>query len=257
MNTFYLTRKEMASLLLALRGKTGKSALVVLQDAWSKSHKRHIQHGKSFDAFISTSLPPIFEKIIKFDKDNAGLSLNDIVSLGNQIEYTNFSVTSIQNWVKRDVKDVVGGPKVGKRYSIEQTAVLFLVDDLKTSLDFESIRKLLTMIFKDPHDDADDLISPTDLYAAYASMFEDLDGNNDQVLDVSGHELGLLNHDHMLEGLIKKRAEQYVRNRDDLDDKQKEAVSNVLVIAMVCVQTAYFQTMARKVMNATLFLNNM
>lgn len=257
METFYLTRKEMAALLLSLQGKTNKTPLAKLQEIWVKSHKSEIEHGKSFAAFISTSLPPIFEKIIKSNCEHIGFSLNDIVSLGNQIEYTNFSITSIQNWVKRDIKDKLGGPRIGKKYSIDQTAILFLVDDLKTTLDFEAIRKLLDLIFNDPKNDFDDLISPTMLYAAYSSIFEELDQNNDQMLDVQGHESGRGNHDHMLEGLIKRKAEQYVQNLPELTYEQREAVSNMLVIAMVSVQAAYLQSMAKRFLNATLFLQNL
>lgn len=257
METFYVTRKEMASLLLALKGKTDKTPLATLQEAWMKSHKSEIEHGKSLAAFKATSLPPIFEKIIKSNLQDAGFSLNDIVSLGNQIEYTNFSITSIQNWVKRDIKEMLGGPRHGKKYSIDQTAILFLVDDLKTSLDFESIRKLLALIFNQPDDDSDDLISPTDLYFAYSSIFEELDRNNDQILDIQGHEAGRRNHDHMLEGLIQRKAEQYVQTLSGLTEQQQEALGNTLVIAMVSVQTAYFQSMAKRFLNATLFLQNL
>ena len=257
METFFVTRKEMAALLLSLQGNTDKTPLAKLQEIWVKSHKNEIEHGKSFSAFISTSLPPIFEKLIKSNCEHVGFSLNDIVSLGNQIEYTNFSITSIQNWVKRDIKDKLGGPRIGKKYSIDQTAILFLVDDLKTTLDFEAIRKLLDLIFNDPKDDSDDLISPTTLYAAYSSIFEELDQNNDQMLDIKGHESGRRNHDHMLEGLIKSKADQYVQSLSELTIEQREAVSNVLVIAMVSVQAAYLQSMAKRFLNATLFLQNL
>src|SRR5690606_4069155 len=108
-----------ATLLLSLQGKTSKSPLATLQEIWIKSHLKDIEHGKSFTAFISTSLPPIFEKLIRSNWSDEGFSLTDIVSLGNQIEYTNFSITSIQNWVKRDIKEKLGGPRLGKKYSID------------------------------------------------------------------------------------------------------------------------------------------
>lgn len=257
METFNLTRKEMSNLLLSLQGKIPKSPLVILQEAWAKMHKSDIEHGKSFSAFISTSLPPIFEKLIKMNQQDKGLSLTDIVSLGNQIEYTNFSISSVQNWVKRDIKDVLGSPRMGKKYSVDQAAILFTVEDLKTTLDFDSIRKLLFLVFQNPDDDTDALISPLRLYAAYSSLFEEMDRNNDQVLDVQGGGFERRNHDHMLENLIKQKADQHADSLEGLNRDQKEAVSNAIVIAMVSMQTSYFQALSKRFLNATLFLQNL
>src|SRR5581483_9440841 len=112
--------------------------------------------------------------LVKTEELDIGFSLNEIGALGNQIEHTSFSVTALQNWVKRDLKDMIGAPQRGKKYSIEQAALLFIVEDLKTALDFDSIRKLLSLIVNDPSDRDDDLISPIRLYAAYSSLFEAL-----------------------------------------------------------------------------------
>lgn len=257
MELFYLTRKQMAALLMSLQGLSCKMPLAVLQEAWVRSHQNEIKDGKSFAAFISTSLPPIFEKIIKTKSQSDGFSLTEIVSLGNQIEYTHFSITTVQNWVKRDFKDLIGSPQLGKKYSIKQTAVLFIIEDLKATLDFESIRKLLTLVFHKPDDDTDDLISPLRLYSLYSSIFEEMDQNNDQVLDLSGHDIGIRNHDHMLEQLIKQKADQFADSLEGLSEDQKEAVSNTIFIAMVSVQTTYFQSLARRFLNATLFLQDL
>ena len=40
----------------------------------------------------------------------------------------------MQNWVKRDIKEMIGSPQKGKKYSIEQAALLFIVEDLKQHL---------------------------------------------------------------------------------------------------------------------------
>ncbi|MBU5442967.1 DUF1836 domain-containing protein [Paenibacillus sp. MSJ-34] len=257
MEQFLLTRKQMSSLLLSLKGLSDRTPLAILQEAWASSHKTDIELGTSLGAFMATTLPPIFAKIIKSNQREEGFSLNDIVSLGNQIEYTNFSVTSAQNWVKRDIKDVLGSPKVGKKYSVDQAAVLFIVEDLKSTLDFDSIRKLLTYVFLHPDDETDDLINPLQLYSAYSSIFEELDANNDQVLDVSGHESGRKNHDHMMENLIKQRASEYAGSLHGLRPEQREAVRNILVVAMVSVQASYFQTLAKRFFHATVFLQNL
>lgn len=257
MQTFFLTRNQMAALLLSLQGKSGKTPLGILQEAWAKSHQSDIEHGKTFGAFISTSLPPIFEKMIKMGGTDGGLSLNEIVSLGNQIEYTNFSITSVQNWVKRDIKSLLGSPRYGKKYSIEQAAILFIVEDLKSTLDFDSIRKLLHIVFNDPQDLQDDWIRPVQLYSTYSSLYEEIDKNNDQVLDVHGHGAGSRNDDHIMEKIIKSKADESVRSLTGLDQEQKEAVSRIIVIALVSAQTCYFQALAKRFLNAALFLRDL
>jgi hypothetical protein len=257
METFYLTRKQMASLLMSLKGQSDKTPLATLQEAWMEYHKSDIEHGKSFEAFMATSLPPIFEKIIKMNQHDEGFSLNEIVALGNQIEYTYFSITSVQNWVKRDVKEVLGTPNFGKKYSVEQASILFIVEDLKSTLDFDSIRKLLSLVFRHPNDDSDDLITPLKLYATYTTIFEELDINNDQVLDLYGHADGKRNHDQMMENLVKQKADQFAGTLIGLNADQREAVSNAIVIATISVQASYFHALAKRFYNATLFLQNL
>lgn len=39
MELFYLTRKQMAALLMSLQGISCKTPLAVLQEAWAKSHR--------------------------------------------------------------------------------------------------------------------------------------------------------------------------------------------------------------------------
>ncbi|WP_426446456.1 DUF1836 domain-containing protein [Paenibacillus sp. S-38] len=257
METFTLTRKDMAIILLSLKGKSAAATpLTVLQEAWKKNHRTEVQHGSSLSAFLSTQLTPVLEKMIKTERVE-GFSLQEIVSLGSGIEYTHMSITSMQNWVKRDFKDFLGSPKVGKKYSIDQAAMLFIIDDLKHCLDFESIRRLFEIIFQKPEDENDDLLSPVDLYAAYSRLFEELDANNDQLMDVQGHAAGRRNEDFLTELTIRQKADQYACAMEHLNPQQREAVRNMLFIAMISVQTAYFHSMARRYLNATLFLNNL
>lgn len=72
METFHLTRNEMATLLLSLRGWNTKKPLGILQEAWAKSHKKDIESGQSVTAFITTALSPIFEKLIKIEDTDVG-----------------------------------------------------------------------------------------------------------------------------------------------------------------------------------------
>lgn len=257
MEILQLTRKEMSQLLFCLQGERDDTPLAILQRAWSNTHRQDIRSGKSFSAFIATSLPPILEKMIKLDKREPGLSLNEIVALGNQIEHTHFSVTSVQNWVKREIKEWIGRPKLGKKYSIEQAAMLFLVEDLRATLDFESIRKLFTLIFRNPDNDDDDLISPIHLYAAYSSIFEELDPNNDHVVDAEDGQSGANMHVPMMDMRIQEKAKSYVQQFVHLHAEEQEAIANTIVIAILSVQAAYFQKLSRQYLNAALFLRSL
>lgn len=258
METFHLTRKDMSRLLMSLNGQIQKAPKLILQEAWLKTRRDMVDEGKSLGAFISTSIPPIFEKIMSLKpSEDAGMSLNDIVALGGQIEYSHFAITAVQNWVKRDLKDIIGAPKVGKKYSIEQAAVLFIIEDLRAALDLESIRRLLYIIFRNSNDDTPDLITPIELYAVYSSIFEEMDQNNDQVLDLQGPGGGEKKLDHLLEAMVKKKADEFAVSLPRLSAEEREAVSNIIVIAMLSVQTSYFQTLAKRFFNASVFLHNL
>ncbi|TCZ75330.1 DUF1836 domain-containing protein [Paenibacillus albiflavus] len=262
METFYLTRKEMSQLLKSLQGSVHKTPLANLQEFWVKTHQKEIQFGKSLDAFISTSLPPIFEKMMKMGNKDAGFSLNDIVALGSQIEYTQFAITSVQNWVKRDFKDLIGCPQLGKKYSLEQAAILFIIEDLKSSLDFDSIRKLLLLLFHEYDNETNDIISPIELYAAYSSIFEDLDLSKAHVMDNEQPSLGHseANQDHLMEVLVTQKAERFMNQSEHLQGlhlEKKQAVTNTIITCLLAVQTSYFQSLAKRYLNATLFLKNL
>ncbi|MGE8206463.1 DUF1836 domain-containing protein [Heyndrickxia sp. NPDC080065] len=248
MLAFQLTRKEMAELLLSLKGWNNKKPINILQDAWVRSNNITVQEQKPMTEFITTILAPIFEKVIKYEKADVSFSLNEIVALGNQIENTNFSITAVQNWVKRDIKDMISSPQKGKKYSLEQTALLFLVEDLKTALDFDSIRKLLKLVVNDPENENDDLINPVHLYACYSTLFDqinhkDYDTTKKTVSDI--------------ENMIETTAKQMVDEYAHLANHQREAIRNTIVIATLSVYTAYFQMYARKYLSATLFLQDL
>ncbi|MFP3471331.1 hypothetical protein R0J90_14920, partial [Micrococcus sp. SIMBA_144] len=85
----------MAHLLLSLNGINSRTPQGALHDAWGDLHKED-------------ELPPIIQKILKPAKGEIGFSLNEIVSLGNLIEFTNFPQSTVQNWVKRDVRGLIG-----------------------------------------------------------------------------------------------------------------------------------------------------
>lgn len=248
MLTFQLTRKEMADLLLSLKGLEKKKPLTILQEAWIRSNNITVAKQKPITEFITTILAPIFEKVIKYEKDEIAFSLNEIVALGNQIENTNFTTTAVQNWVKRDIKEMISSPQKGKKYSLEQTALLFLVEDLKTALDFDSIRKLLRLVVNDPENENDDLINPVQLYACYSSLFDQI---NHQNYEMSKHSI------KDIENIIETTAKRMVDEYSHLSDNHRESIRNTIIIATLSVYTAYFQMYARKYLSATLFLQDL
>ncbi|MGP4081792.1 DUF1836 domain-containing protein [Pseudalkalibacillus sp. R45] len=248
MPSFKLTRKQMAELLISLQPDQDKTPLDVLKQAWRDSNGQ--SEGFDENGIPESSFPGIFERIIKGPKQDKGFSINEIVSLGNQIEYSSFSTSAVQNWVKRDVRNLIGSPQKGKKYSLEQAAILFIVEDLKSTLDFLSIRNLLTLIFNNIEDRHDDLIDPLDFYYTYTAIFEELDLNNDQVVDVDFR----VKNGAKAETLIFTKAGNKIQYLENLDSKEHSIVKNGLVIATLSVQTSYFQSVSRQFLNKTLFI---
>jgi hypothetical protein len=254
MEAFTLSRKEMSGLLLSLTGNGERKPLHILQEAWSTFHQDEVQKGMSLPAFLSTDIPPILQKIIKGTRVK-GLSLSDIAALGHLIEYSTLSITAMQNWVKRDFKEYLGSPREGKKYSVNQAALLFIIDDLKAALDFESIRQLFRILFLKPERDDDDLVEPADLYYGYAELFEDIKRSPalqaQGIAERNAHKEYSWKTDSTLKGSMEK-----MMNRlSHLTRSQKDAVQNMLMIAAISVHTCYFQALARQYFNAALFLD--
>ncbi len=199
----------------------------ILVEAWKRT-------GSKGEFEDNHNLPPIFQKLLKAEERAIGLSINEIVSLGNQIEYASFRSTAVQNWVKRDIKDWIGSPQHGKKYSIEQAAILFIVEDLKNTHDFESIRLLLKFAFNNPADRNDDLINPLIFYHAYASLFEEVHSNNTLSAVV-----------------IKTKAKELCSN-SGLTSFQSEAMESLLISSSLSVEAAYFQTMSKRYLERAL-----
>ncbi|WP_211745721.1 DUF1836 domain-containing protein [Paenibacillus sp. Marseille-Q4541] len=240
---FTLTRSEMAQLLLSIEGHHKITPLELLQKTWNEHHQSDVVQGTTYAAFLSTSLPPILEKLIKGNR-TAGFSLQEIASLAQMIEYSNASITSMQNWVKRDFKEYFSSPKIGKKYSIHQAALLFMIDDLKAVLDFESIRNLFKGIFVDPDRDDDDLLNPLLLYNTYADLFEHLDCEHERFIHT----------DTLTEAEIRLAADEIVDSFVHLTKRQHQIVRNTIFIATLSIQTTYLHSLSKRYLNATLFL---
>ncbi|AHV97357.1 DUF1836 domain-containing protein [Paenibacillus sabinae] len=251
MESFTLTRVEMSSLLLSLTGESDHTPLHILQNAWGKLHRQEMKEGTSLSALLTTDIPAILQKIIRGGKAK-GLSLQEIAALGALIEYSTISITAMQNWVKRDFKEYLGAPREGKKYSVNQAAMLFMIEDLKSSLDFRSIRRLFRKLFLKPEQDDDDLLKPVELYGAYALLFEENREAGGQAEERKPEPM----RDRLWSGgRLALAAEQAVRQLSHLNPPQRETVRNSLLIAAVSVQACYFQALARQYFNASLFLD--
>lgn len=225
-----LTRNTLANLLLALREKREKTPRDILEEALA---------GKQSTELISRSeLPLILEKIARLKPDSAGLSINDIAAIGNLLEYAMVTSTAIQNWVKRDVKELIGAPMNGKKYTIDQAAILFIVEDLKVVLDFDSIRKALTLIFNNPTDRTDDIIDPVYFYKGYADIFNNLQSKT----TVSQLEL---------ESEIEKAAQHFI-DKENIDHMHKMTVKNLLSLSVLSIYSSLYQSRAKKYMKKTI-----
>ncbi|WAH38759.1 DUF1836 domain-containing protein [Alicyclobacillus dauci] len=251
------TRSEMARILVCLREGQINEALTVVKSVLSSVRTP----SRSADAtdeisgvsaeeglgnvvgsllgghLLRSSVPPILEKLINMRQQSRakiGFSISDIVALGNQMEYANMSVTTVQNWVKRDVKELISTPQAGKKYSVEQMATIFIIEDLKSSLDFDSIRKVLALIFNDPTSDEDDLIHPVDFLAAYATIFEDLRRQGTPIAEVA------------------KRAREFAYTLPVLNEIQRGFIESTIVIAVLSLQASNFQVTAKTLASTTI-----
>ncbi|UAL53867.1 MULTISPECIES: DUF1836 domain-containing protein [Metabacillus] len=215
MNTIQLKRSDMARLLLALKGESGHTPLELLN-----------QLGIRKDG-PDDVLPDFIKNHKPFPR---GLSTNEIVALAKLCELTSLKSTSIQNWIKRDIKELIGAPELGKKYSIEQAAILLIVRDLKSVFDFDTIRQLLMSLFNTISDRSDDLISPLTYYAAYGEILERMESIT--VFSLSEHE--------MEEEILKK----IEASRDVFQDLSNELwiqVKSILTVTVLSVLASYLQ----------------
>ncbi|MHA6484766.1 DUF1836 domain-containing protein [Paenibacillus sp. strain BS8-2] len=248
MQHFSLTRAEAGHLLLALEYEEADRLSDIMQRAWAArcQTKRSGEH-----LVLSEPLPPIAMKLMK-SAGRKGLSLHEIAELGQLIEFASPSATSMQNWVKRDFKSFFVCPQAGKKYSPGQAALLYMIDDLKSSLDFDSLRSLFTILFGKPVESngrsfkttGKPIISPIALYACYAELYEEI-----KTLGRMGARSG-----GPLEEVVRIKADKTASQLALGTELEREALRNVLLVAAISVHTAYCQAVARRYSEATLFL---
>ncbi|WP_066174322.1 DUF1836 domain-containing protein [Bacillus marinisedimentorum] len=229
MSGLQFSRKQMAQLLANLRVDGKKPVEPTLDEVRNGTDEAGAD-------------PEIIQKLIKrIDRPEVGFSLNEIVALGNLLEFTKLSHGAVQNWVKRDVKELIGSPLLGKKYTVEQAATLFIVEDLKHSLGFESIRSILQLVFNNPEDRSDDIIDPVDLFFAYASLFDRM-----QLAFRDGMDQGLgLNG--TAQQWIETEAAAFAIKYETISKSEKQAIRTVISICLFSVQSAWFQYQAKMV----------
>ncbi|MFS0654384.1 DUF1836 domain-containing protein [Bacillus sp. 179-C3.3 HS] len=233
MVTFKLTRMDMTRLLYSLKGEGDLTPLQLLN--LSVKNDTHHQYDE-------LKIPSFFEKLERRkQKAEHGLSTNEIVELGNLCELTSLKSTAIQNWIKRDIKDMIGHPELGKKYSIDQVVILLIVRDLKSVFDFDAIRTILTALFNSITDRTDDIISPIRFYEAYA-----------RILDFIYHDthfpLKEMNLREMTEEQTDKLHEQFT----ELTRKQWDLIKGIISSTVFSVFTSHLQSTAQEMMCHTL-----
>ncbi len=216
MGKIQLKRIAMSQLLLSLQGIHSTPTEII---------KQHVPFVEDEDIpeFIHR-----FEK--KKNKKDFGLSTVEIVTLANICELTSLKSTLIQNWIKRDIKEIIGSPELGKKYSIEQAALLFIVKDLKAVFDFETIRFMLMKVFNTLSDRSDDLMSPLRFYQLYAEALE----NVGQITWAQSNEFPL-------ESRIEKEVTRLLRREHYLNEDQIQEIAQILVITILSVVSSHFQ----------------
>lgn len=222
-----LTRKQMTNLLYSLKGESNQPPSIIIENALGDSLAKEIQ--------IPTFLLKMKKRRIHKEY---GLSTNEIVAIANLCELTSLKSTSIQNWIKRDIKELIGAPELGKKYSIEQAAMLLIVKDLKTIFDFEYIRNALTVVFNTLSDRSDDLISPIAFYEIYATVLDSLDTIPSLTLS-----------DQTLENRIVHEINTVPKQISELTEHQWETIKKILVITVLSVLASHLQTRAQVYLN--------
>ncbi len=222
--SFQLTRVQMSKLLYALKGESEQTPLHIVEEALKTS------------VSIEQNIPSFILKASKKkNQSEYGLSTNEIVSLANLCELTSLKSTSIQNWIKRDVKELIGQPELGKKYSIDQAAMLLIVKDLKVIFDFERIRNILTELFNTLSDRSDDLISPLSFYELYGSILESLDAFSE--------------NDSVLEERINNLINIPPRITSNLTEGQYNTICRIIVTTVLSVIASHIQTRAQIYLN--------
>ncbi|REK76212.1 DUF1836 domain-containing protein [Paenibacillus paeoniae] len=242
MEPYWLTRQDLAHVLRSLEERGGKKPSDILRHAWMRNESG-TEHGN----LTGSPLPPIAEKLMRCS-ERRGFSLHEIADLGHLLDFSTLSVTSMQNWVKRDFKLYFHCPHAGKKYSLDQTALLLMIDDLKANLDFETIRRLFAMLFRECDESGKPGpagITPLVLFDRYTDLFHLLDQR----------KLWDTMNGAQLEQTVWKEAAKSAETMTVLSAEQKAALHHMLFVAVISIQAARLQALARRYCHAALYMS--
>ena len=161
-------------------------------------------------------------------------------------ELTSLKSTAIQNWIKRDIKDMIGHPELGKKYSIDQVVILLIVRDLKSVFDFDSIRMILSALLNTITDRTDDIISPIRFYEAYA-----------HVLDFIYHHTHFPLKETNLREMTEEQTDKLHEEFTELTKPQWHLIKGIISSTVFSVFTSHLQSTAQEMMFNTLQLKKL
>lgn len=225
-----LNRMEMVKLLHALKGEIDEKPLDII----SKSARC------TSDAIVPHFLMRYEKRKQKLDY---GFSSNEIVELGNLCELTSLKPSAIQNWIKRDIKDLIGPPELGKKYSVDQVVILLIVRDLKSIYDFDTIRNILKLLFNSITDRSDDVVSPIDFYEGCARLLSIM------LSEEKNYSL----KDNEITIVLKKEAEQLNGLFPDLNEKDWEMIKELTAATVLSILCFHLQVSALSIVQDALF----
>ncbi|WP_195571305.1 DUF1836 domain-containing protein [Paenibacillus sp. 1001270B_150601_E10] len=258
MESLTFSRKQMSQLLYTLakiakqrqHAPAIRQSLQELQEEWLQNQQGAESINSSAHK-LTIRLPFIVDKFIRSGILSEGLSLNEIVALGNHVEYTNFSVTSVQNWVKREIRSVIGSPRLGKKYDLQQAAIILIVEDLRSTLTLDEIRHMLTAL-RIHCQESEPVIEPLKLYQLYSTLYEVLDQDNDQIIDVHLFDPLRHHHDGHLESVIRTKTEEFLKKHLPEMQEHQVMLRDTMVIALASLQTIFFQYLSRQYLHSML-----
>lgn len=134
---------------------------------------------------------------------------------------------------------------------MQQIALFFIIEDLRSTLDYESIRKYFGIIFREHSERAAGMVEPLEFYAAYASLFEELDSRIKAVSGEQGDPIA------RWDKLIDEIAYENAAMHSSLTEQQQKALQSALHVAIISVHTSSFHALARRYVNGMVFLHQL
>ncbi|QOR67688.1 DUF1836 domain-containing protein [Cytobacillus suaedae] len=233
MKTFQCNRLMVSQVFTLLRAGTIDECISIIKEKYDIGQIGQI------------GLLSILKKLKRRRSNIYGFSLNEIATIGNEIEFAGVTSTAVQNWVKRDVKQLIGSPLNGKKYSIDQAVMILIVEDLKMVLDFDSIRRVLSLVFNNLEDRHDDLIDPVSFYNGYAFIFDKLVKTNN-----------LATFENSNKSWVEKEVVNYIEKHCTLDPHEQEIVKNVMVLAIFAVHASAYKMRAHHYLQTALLMKD-